>query len=279
MGILEDNGNVPALSASFGTADNKDCEEQDKEEEVKKEDEQTEEEGLLCDIFDESQCVSEIIKRDSVLQFTEELVVKRVYLLGRVIANIFHEAGLPYWATGGTALGIERHKGLIPWDDDLDLCVQDTHEDQLLSLAPTLLRSGVELHEAFSGYRLFHATESVLIDGPVQKYKRRFPFCDVFIMRKGKRKRLELRNDASRTCWEDEWYKIDEVEPRQPRLFGNFHIMCANNHLPYLERTYGPDCLEVGLTQYYSHSDSQAFSQPKQVCLETVGFEPAKPFE
>jgi lipopolysaccharide cholinephosphotransferase len=41
------------------------------------------------------------------------------------MSRVFSSAGLVYWTTGGTTLGILRHGGLIPWDDDLDFCILD----------------------------------------------------------------------------------------------------------------------------------------------------------
>jgi lipopolysaccharide cholinephosphotransferase len=49
-----------------------------------------------------------------------------------MIDKIFNEIGLKYWATGGTALGCIRNKGLIPWDDDIDICIYKEDEELLL---------------------------------------------------------------------------------------------------------------------------------------------------
>lgn len=38
-------------------------------------------------------------------------------------ANVCAELELPYFMVGGSAIGTVRHKGFIPWDDDIDVCM------------------------------------------------------------------------------------------------------------------------------------------------------------
>ncbi|MCD7709043.1 MAG: LicD family protein [Clostridiales bacterium] len=48
------------------------------------------------------------------------------------VAALCDELGIPYMLGGGSALGAVRHRGFIPWDDDMDLNIPRAHIDMLL---------------------------------------------------------------------------------------------------------------------------------------------------
>ena len=48
-------------------------------------------------------------------------IQKRMLEIMIFIDKICRENNIMYWMHGGTALGAQRHKGFIPWDDDMDI--------------------------------------------------------------------------------------------------------------------------------------------------------------
>ncbi len=56
--------------------------------------------------------------------------------LTRRLLDVCQRHHLSIWADGGTLLGAVRHKGFIPWDDDIDLCMMRPDYDRLVAIAP-----------------------------------------------------------------------------------------------------------------------------------------------
>lgn len=62
-----------------------------------------------------------------------------------VIEEICKKYNLQYYADWGTLLGAIRHKGFIPWDDDIDICLIRKDYNKLIQVLPKELPQGFVL--------------------------------------------------------------------------------------------------------------------------------------
>ena len=66
----------------------------------------------------------------------------------RIITKECERLGLTYWLDFGTLLGAVRHKGFIPWDDDMDIAMpRKDYNRALTELRDALSKYDVELNE------------------------------------------------------------------------------------------------------------------------------------
>jgi lipopolysaccharide cholinephosphotransferase len=72
----------------------------------------------------------------------------RVLMVGKEFKRVCDENNLRYFMDYGTFLGAVRHKGFIPWDDDMDFCMPRADYEKFLEIAPSCLGENFALRTA-----------------------------------------------------------------------------------------------------------------------------------
>lgn len=67
-----------------------------------------------------------------------------------VIQQICEKHDIRYFADWGTLLGAVRHKGFIPWDDDMDICMLRSDYQKFLEIAPGELSEGYHINTIYT---------------------------------------------------------------------------------------------------------------------------------
>lgn len=72
------------------------------------------------------------------LQIAQQIELKNLLIL----KNVCERHKLRYYAIGGTLIGVIRHGGFIPWDDDIDIGLPRDDFDRLMSICEQELPEG-----------------------------------------------------------------------------------------------------------------------------------------
>ncbi len=84
------------------------------------------------------------------------LQLKEVDMLKDTL-SFFEKYGLRYYAMSGTLLGAVRHKGFIPWDDDIDLAMPRPDYNRLIAIAENTAEIKLRYYGNDKGYGHYFA--------------------------------------------------------------------------------------------------------------------------
>lgn len=149
--------------------------------------------------------------------------MKRIWAIELDLLQQFKEVcekhGIKFQIFAGTLLGAVRHKGFIPWDDDIDVCMDRENYDKLLNLPKDTFNEPYFLQTAFSEKlfflphaRLRNSMTTAIITNMSDKNYNNGIYIDIFVLdgyvqsKQFRRVQFTLKYFLERLLW-DYWRK------------------------------------------------------------------------
>ena len=178
-----------------------------------------------------------------------------LYTLMKFIHDTLVQNNIPYFICGGTLLGAIRHQGIIPHDDDGDICVFRKDVPKLRALMPYFDQKGYILEEGITNDAGKPNACTKAKDSCTWFISGKHPDslgCDVFIMEEENNKinyadpYWKTADNGGKRCYFD----LDHVFPLVPYRYGNFYLYGPRNPILHLNTCYGDDWNSQGQTLY-----------------------------
>jgi glycerol-3-phosphate cytidylyltransferase len=213
-------------------------------------------------------------------------IITSYYRMFAIFQSVLDQHGIEFFAHSGTMLGCVRHRGIIPWDDDVDVMIEESLEQKLLAVVPELEEKGIKLKSnEHSGLHQFYCASKEIC--PLDVYMQ----IDVFI---GKRMEIEgdlclhYKSEDFRTWFAKRYIRLQDLYPLKIYDFGPLKVKGIGDYRNYFAKSgfaldeaivarhmnfqhFLPEIEELKTLGVYPIRDQSLLHQRHEITLEEVG--------
>lgn len=227
--------------------------------------------GLVDAIHDK---IATVPATDKDLPRTPPENVGALYSCLADLIPVLEKHNVAYWAFCGTALGMVRHGGMIPWDDDIDLAIYASDIDKLIAAQEDLNETGLSLYQANGYYKILKigGTPIAKEDEPDAFYPWTYPFIDLFPLSECDGI-VHYSNERLRKGLPKEYFTADQLQPPLPYAdFGPLKLPLPHRSEEHLNRIYGLDWPTIAYAQLIHRLEKKI----KKVKVRLEDYSPAE---
>ena len=142
-----------------------------------------------------------------------------------IFNKILEKHNIKYVAVAGTSLGLTRHGGIIPWDNDIDIGFLENEWEKLNSIKDILIENGLAIHIPPKNH---------------SSYNKQMHFGKMDCFKLTKINNSFYKGVAETFC------SVDEYNNVVKQVFGYTYIYAPFNNHQSLKERYGENYFKIG---------------------------------
>ena len=158
-----------------------------------------------------------------------------------VFIELLEQYDIRYFAHSGTMLGCIRHKGFIPWDDDVDLMIPEEDVQKLIKMTENIEEFGIKQNLSSSINPEDGVWQFMPFGKNIMKGFKGYLGLDIFVGEEIKGEDGEpiyhYKNSDFRRWYKKRYVKVADVFPRKRYPFGPLLIWGMGDPTDYFKRS------------------------------------------